>query len=136
MSLYYLFHMRSCAAGNNDSSSASPCVCYASFYAFCILTAAWAIISFILAPIIVLLRVAFSAPSLLLVLLLLWCIDVVAAMETAEAKMGLNSGEIVALAAAVGAANVLRQRRAGRNSQKRACAAGGETATIDTAKVY
>ena len=88
-----------------------------------------------MAPIIVLLRVAFSAPSLLLVLLLLWCIDVVAAMETAEAKTGLNSGEIVALAA-FGAANVLRQRRAGRNSQKRACAAGGEAATIETTKVY
>ena len=64
----------------------------------------------------------------------MWCIDVVAAMETAEAKMGLNSGEIAALAA-VGAAEVLRQRRAGRNSQKRACAAGGEAATIDTTKV-
>ena len=55
-------------------------------------TAAWAITSFMLAPIIALLRVAFSAPSLLLGLLLLWCIDAVAAMDTTEAKARLNSG--------------------------------------------
>ena len=50
--------------------------------------------------------------SPLLVLLLLWCIDAVAAMDTAEAKMGLNSGASMALAAIAAAARhfINRQR--------------------------